>query len=1255
MKIKNTKEARDYIIEEIKRQIVGPGNGHFIKDIESFQFNPKNKDRHLQEILDESPTNLYTAGILYPQQSLFENLENNIDDDEGDFSKDEIQNDNIEKDNKKKELIDREAKESKYDESKIDIDNNRDIDLTNDFKQSAIGLSTLLKIPNKLKISINDVGIYHHNKKVMPHELQVICLFLSKFLKKIPERELRSYIWFKENYSLEKVQRNLCHLFLKDLYNILDTRIKNVEDYFDKFFSFRVGHKKVFNAQYDQIYKEYGSKDFEEFSQIVKNYISLAKKNKEKDIELKKEIIKDQKGFSRESISSSLIITKKELNDNKFLERFFSKDSGDAIGLKASITVRPSKIAEDVKYLTIAIVNENKFEKKYSLEKLFFQSNFKVEDLDGNAIFQNFEDVGLDQLDEEEKSLYLLHHNRENFSIGHGCSVNWTLDKKTKKCISVYTEILPVTEVRPIKAKNLPDINLNMKIFSEDLEYAHVQINNLINQYDEWLSDEKKYGENLSNSIFKKASSENMSHCYEILDRIKEGLKILKTDQKIQEAFKLMNKAMYMQQVHYSIKPEEFNKNIEYEKKLKQAERGNWRTFQICFILLNIRGVVDPTCEERNLVDLIWFPTGGGKTEAYLGLSSLVIFFRKLTHQESNGTSVLMRYTLRLLTTQQFQRASTLICACENIRRNNQEKLGKIQISIGLWVGGDVTPNSIKDAKYNLAELSNSSEDDQSLISNKFIILKCPWCNTKMSANEYVVDHKNNFLFVCSNKVCDFSSNEKSLPIKVIDSEIYETPPTLLIGTIDKFATLPWRVEAINAYDPEKIKNFLPPDLIIQDELHLISGPLGSIAGMYEIIISAITERIVNGKLIKAKIIGSTATISRAKMQIQNLYGRPCSIFPPQANKLEDSFFAEEDNNQNVFGRKYVGIFTPSSNSLEVTLAQILSTLNLAGGYLKEYSGEKLDIYDPYWTNLIYFNSIRELMKGSSLIDGDANESIKNKWFRKGIMISYLGMTKKYDNLRRNFNNDTTELTSRIDSSQIPRQLEMLELEADKKDNLSACLATNMIQVGIDIGRLSLMTIVGQPKTTSEYIQASSRVGREKEKPGLVFTQLSHTKLRDRSHYEKFSSYHQNLYKYVEPTSVTSHSDPVRKRCLHAIVIFLARFWSKERREIPLVPDKKLVYRIKEYISRHVRQSDKEHLDEVNKTEAEIDYIINKWASNTPEVYGSMGTGITKTKKSVLMKSAGSEEALEGNPFETPTSMRNVDRECAAKLLTTEK
>ena len=445
-------------------------------------------------------------------------------------------------------------------------------------------------------------------------------------------------------YSLTNSQRGTTLQFLEKLFDIKESRIKNIEDYYDKFFSFRKGwhQKNRINATYDQVHLEYGVKNFDQFSSIIKNLISITTKNINTNKKLGNIRSEDQKGYARESINSFLIFDKKELMEGKLIEDLFLKENGEKLPLKASITVRKSKKSDDTKYLTIAIVNLNEFEKKYSLDKVYFQANFSIESLNGDAIFENFEDVGLEELDEEESSLYLLHHLRENYSIGHGCSVNWSFNDNNK-CNKVYTEILPVTEVRPIKSKTLPNISLNMKRFSKDLEFTYQQLENLINQYEKWISDEKKYGQNLKNSIFKDASSRNIKHCYNILERIKEGLKILKTDKDIQEAFLLMNKAMYMQQVHYLIKPSEYVDNIDYEKFLNKTKRGNWRPFQICFILLNIKGVFDPSSKDREIVDLIWFPTGGGKTEAYLGLSSLVIFyscFDEIYTSTTNNTAI---------------------------------------------------------------------------------------------------------------------------------------------------------------------------------------------------------------------------------------------------------------------------------------------------------------------------------------------------------------------------------------------------------------------------------------------------------------------------------------------------------------------------------------------------------------------------------------------------------------------------------------
>ena len=636
-------------------------------------------------------------------------------------------------------------------------------------------------------------------------------------------------------------------------------------------------------------------------------------------------------------------------------------------------------------------------------------------------------------------------------------------------------------------------------------------------------------------------------------------------------------------------------------------------------------------------MDLIWFPTGGGKTEAYLGLSAFVIFYRKIVNSSNYGTAVVMRYTLRLLTTQQFQRASTLICACEKIRSNNESILGKHRISIGLWIGGESTPNTEESAKKCLEGMYNQ----QSYGENKFLLLNCPWCGEKMGMvdNEvrgYKIEKKR-FTFSCYDENCDFHSN--NLPIYLIDDTIYKVSPDLLIGTIDKFASLPWNEKAIASF--QSLENKLAPELIVQDELHLISGPLGSVSGMYEILIDSLFENKMNNKVVKAKLVGSTATISKAEEQIKSLYARKSYLFPPQTNQIENNFFSIEDEESD--GRKYVGLFCSSSTSPQITLSKIISSILVSGKYL-ELNSENSDIVDPYWTQLIYFNSIRELMAGASLINDDVRDYKNAIYSKKGYSL----FNKEYYR-----NVKWQELTSRKQSSEIPEILSQLFLEKkidEKYKALDICLATNMIQVGIDIPRLSLMIINGQPKTTSEYIQASSRVGRKGGSPGIVFTILSPFKARDRSHYEHFKSYHQSIYNYVEPTSVTSHSDPVRKRCLHAVIIGLCRLWDLNLRMSPRpTPSEELKKRVKDCILNYVKKADEGHPDEVEKTEKEISKIFNKWENISPNHYGSMS--LSQKNRDILMYPAGGEKLPDAEPFETLTSMRNVDKECNAKLL----
>ena len=1117
----NSLDANHFLTEEITKNLLGPS-----------------EDR---EILSQSPKQSYLAGVLYPQKATNDEI---IDDEEEDTSlvEETYQAKKFETNNN----VDMTSSGENYDLDSAD--NEKNLDLTNELKPSAMGISVCINLPEVLVVSLKNIGQYFSEDKVIEHETD-----------------------------------------------------------------------------------------------------------------------KPKKEFIRKNINLDLELTRDEINSGK--AKSFLDENNKPIGL--AIHIMKSKFSSKKnKYLTFQLVNQNtKIGESISLKHCFFQCNFEIKEKNNLPIFEKYEEKNIKYMNEEEKSLHLLHRNKKSFSIGHGCSSSWNLNDNGE-CIKVFSEIFPSHEIKPIRAKKFNEIDLNMIKFSQNIDFAISEINKLIVKYDEWLVSESNTT-NLLDEDLRDISKLNIKKAKSVSLRIKEGLSILTKDKNVQNAFMFMNKAMAEQQFHYMLSTADTNENeslfkgnlrdIDYDTQLKKNSKGNWYPFQIAFIILNIKSFTDPLSDDRKIMDLIWFPTGGGKTEAYLGLSAFVIFLRKILSPSSTGNVVIMRYTLRLLTTQQFFRASTLICACEKIRTENEKIFGKEEINIGVWIGGDATPNTEAGAKL-LRELLAQYKTE-----NKFLVINCPWCGAGMGPKSefdkskgewkkiimegYRVEGKNQHAFACENKECFFShKNSKVLPIYVVDDTIYKKSPSLIIGTIDKFASLPWRVEAINCFKNDK--NKLSTDLIIQDELHLISGPLGSVAGMYEILINAITAKKIDGKEVNAKIIGSTATISRAENQIRSLYAKKGVIFPPQTNQIEDSFFSYE--NQKLDGRKYFGIFCPSSSSPQITLTKTIASLLIAGKKIAVDTDFDSDIFDPYWTQVIYFNSIRELMGGATLISDDVKEELNALYVKKGINVikDSKGNIKEgnYDYYRPIYQQNIGELTSRQDSSEIPVILKKLFVKKSKERSfpLDVCLATNMIQVGIDVPRLSLMVMNGQPKTTSEYIQASSRVGRDMNKPGLVFTILSPFKPRDRSHYEHFKSYHQSLYNFVEPTSVTPHSDAVRKRCLHAVVIGLCRLWDEKLSKIPNVPSVELKEKITKYILEYIEKSDPDHPEEIEKTKKELLYIFRRWESITPSKYGSMS--LDQSQKGILMYPSGSEKFIEGYPFETPTSMRNVDKECAARI-----
>lgn len=575
--------------------------------------------------------------------------------------------------------------------------------------------------------------------------------------------------------------------------------------------------------------------------------------------------------------------------------------------------------------------------------------------------------------------------------------------------------------------------------------------------------------------------------------RIEQGIEIIRTDEITRRAFQMAQRAMLTQR-RWSEGP---------------GAGLTWRPFQLAFQLLAIAGIARPSDErggptdDRRTMDLLWFPTGGGKTEAYLALTAFVLFHRRLRQPENPdrgaGVSVLMRYTLRLLTVQQFERASRLILACELGRRNagqGDESLGRRPFSIGLWVGRDATPNKVADARS--ADGAKKARQ----------LARCPACN----ANGLRWDTAPNgpaYRVACGNPSCPMGADP--LPIYTVDEDVYRERPSLLIGTIDKFAQIVRNAQTHSFFASDHV----PPELIIQDELHLISGPLGTVAGTYEAAIDALCTS--NG--IPPKIIGSTATIRRAEDQVRSLFNRRVMQFPPPVLDVGDSCFAVVDRTSP--GRLYLGLTTAGRSPKFVLQAACASLLQAASEPVLT-NAER----DPYWTLVAYFNSLRELGGALVMMHDDVNDSVK--------MYAEMHGTP-----RRNLDEEPLELTSRVPSSEIPLALDRLARRFPDQDT-GVVLATNMLSVGVDIPRLGLMVVNGQPKSMSEYIQATSRVGRGSV-PGLIVTCYNTGRPRDRSHFEAFRTWHQTLYREVEATSVTPFAPRARDRALHAAVVALAR------------------------------------------------------------------------------------------------------------------
>jgi hypothetical protein len=805
--------------------------------------------------------------------------------------------------------------------------------------------------------------------------------------------------------------------------------------------------------------------------------------------------------------------------------------------------------------LTVRLVNDAKHPKSDWVgicDSTMLQVSVRVEIQIGLQDVRSDNNVRIDDMD-------LLYADSKVLASGHNTGVDWDSSKNTAWTTAIPSYEVPLMRGNTNLQKFIP--SLDQLCDEEDIVVALQSVEQFVNEYKIWLDGQIQLFHSQTHlEKFTHIFHQHAENVQQSLDRMKNGADFLLRDSVARESFRLANCSIRFSQRDLSL------------NKAYRIENFEWRPFQFAFQLLNVEGLLQKNHQDRQILDLAWFPTGGGKTEAYLGLIATTSFYRRLNPEtgpresEAPGISAIMRYTLRLLTADQAGRLIRLCGAMNHLWERTDNTGPFAPFTVGMWIGESSSPNKF----FSHPDYQNKSTvtvetvfdhhiRGEELPESSFIQFRtCPWCGDDSVGdveNWEIIDVPSpigsglipKLVGRCTMSSCIF---DEGLPFSCVDEDLYLHPPTILLGTVDKMVQLAhnnhakslkhgeteYDFIAANALNSRRMFGFdssgpLPPSLIIQDELHLLSGPLGTLAGMIETALTAAWAHQNH----HPKYVAATATIRGASRDIGLIYGRKLNVFPPPLLTAKDNFFAQEQEvNGTTPGRIHLGILAPPRRSRSATDQPSASLLQSVQNLRS--AGVPDEVLDPYWTLVMYYNSLRELGGGQSSL----RENIP-RWMDQYSVSSN-------SELRNLAEGGDVELTSRKSASELAlsRQRLNIELGTDPQYVVDVLSTSNMFQVGVDIPRLGLMNIIGQPRSNSEYIQSSGRVGRKASKPGIVLSVLRGTYPRDQSHYEQFRSFHQEFYRHVDFTSVTPFTHRALDRGFATSLMLLLRMGSRE-------------------------------------------------------------------------------------------------------------
>lgn len=1248
-------EKRDSLERFLHEQLIGPGGCNY-----QFEVFNENEDENLQEfsageVVNTTPGSIYSSAILFPRQDdkekgVFTGLE-----DEG--TPNDPQNDD-----------DPDSTEDEETEEEKNLDFGEDIDALGRRFPNRFGVSCCLKgedINQDLHIRITG-RFYKKVKEPLSVRIKVgnvddLTNFINreefkekfgklisiengriKILKTIKDSELKDYRDKLRELNIavcKEVATNqdgsLCPIFNEASFK---PEHRFLSAYKERLFSFLAKVDEDCNyacaGQEDSIKERIANVEkYETCISYIEDVFSVFNTRDfgfwqafefDKELDLTNIDLTSKRVFKADEYPALKEIVKYDIRQdvNLSLNAWLQVlQYGDKYYLKVLLENNSTAVkANEVKYFSIVTEKVN--------ERCFF--GVKVDISSPNLVPYHRENK-YEANDAEANMLRFLYRDIKDYGVGHLCSVDWKKDENGT--LHVFSEFMPTIEspdVEPEPRNKKQEITkedgtIEAKKYLDDTQFLQFKklsvFSDLTNEQikDGLLEFAEKYHQWIDGlPVENELAQSNIKKCKDDYERIKRNISDFLSDDSKMLSFRLMNAAMFMQLWHNTDKNKEivrthhpeltfdFYRDCADDTSIFNGVHAAWRPFQLAFILLNLDGIFqrDPNSEwkERNeLVDLVWFPTGGGKTEAYLGIIALTIINRRRTFGNLGyGTAALMRYTLRLLATQQFQRALRLILALEQIRRwnNTDYNLGDSEISIGLYVGSGSLPNTNKDLKD---EVNKWNDKDHGRIP----LDTCPWCGAIINT----ANNGNDVAFQCSNLHCTFDGFENYYPVCLCDEHIYKNPPTLLFGTVDKFAQLAHKVEADAGKDSRRIfgnGQCLPPDLIIQDELHLLLGPLGSAVALYENAIDQRCSRTENGHVIRPKIISSTATTRNTSLQIRALYDRDVSIFPKNGIDYDDSFFAFYKRYKNegdtdwtyIAKRKYIGIL-PTGRTQMTTQLRLAAILFVHRALFELEHIDQLNedqfikAADYYYTVISYFNSLKEVGKTDAQFYQEFTKYTRRLFKR---VLRYSNMLECFYAYNTHFKK--SELTGRLSGQEAVEALSVAQ-------NLKWCpsnrlpspngngtwtkaklpadmvLATNMISVGLDVARFNTIIMNSMPRNIAEYIQASSRVARSEK--GLVLTLHSPFNQRDVSHFEKFREFHEKLYYYVEPISITPFSP---KSVARFLPLYLAAYIRHKYNDVSTRKD---AYRISQTLADEIKTDIKNYFEDRMRRTSDTD------------------------------------------------------------------